>query len=173
MKKFIYLFSVIALCATMATSCFEDSDSKYNTKTVSTVVPEMLIGRTFAQQPYGGTSWGDQTWEVLKFNEDGTCFVGLGSLEEPEARYHGTWSCDGSKAVQIQDLKVFDHMSGQRFNIVRAEVGLTKTGKHVVYLGFDNGNGLEWDLGLVYPEVEIKTDVVVNPWGSENYTINL
>ena len=153
MKKY---FSILVLSIVMlaATACeWTIGDSKFETDLV-TVSVEMLTGKTFAQQPYGGTSWGDTTYEVVRFEDGGRVILGLGSLEDPHVHYTGTWdvSPDG-KVIHINGLQIFDHMSGNRYYIVEGQVGAMKSGRLALYLAYDNGSEVIYDVMFAYEEM--------------------
>lgn len=151
MKKiFTLLFIAAAMLA--ATSCeWSIGDNKFETDPV-TVSASMLTGKTFAQQPYGGTSWGDETYEIVKF-EEGRVVLALGSLDDYGVRSSGTWSVapDG-KTIAIDGLHIFDHMSGNRYDITEGQVGAMKSGRLVLYLAFDNGEEVIYDPIFIYSE---------------------
>lgn len=152
MKK-IFILLTIAAAMLAATSCeWTIGDSKFETDPV-TVSVEMLAGKTFAQQPYAGTEWGDATYEVIRFDQ-GTVIMGLGSLEDPKIRYTGTWSVspDG-KTIYISGLKIFDHMSGKSYNIVEGAIGAMKSGRLALYLAFDDGTETVYDPMFAYSEM--------------------
>lgn len=167
MKKYIVILIALAITLIATTGCWEP-DEKYNADVIP-VTKSMIQGRTFAQQPYGGTSWGDQAWEQVYFSPSGMMRVGMGDLGNPMASHYGRYTCNGSTRIEIDGLTVFDYMSGKTWNVVAAELGVTKSGGNVLYLGYDNGSGLQWDITLVYPEVTVFA--VVDPWGEEITTI--
>jgi len=152
MKKILYtiVFTVIMLAVTACE--WTIGDSKFESDLIPVTV-EMLTGKTFAQQPYAGTAWGDTTYEVIKF-EEGRVLMGLGSLEDPRVHYTGTWgvSSDG-RTIIIDGLQIFDHMSGNRYYIVEGQVGAMKSGRLVLYLAFDNGAEAIYDPMFVYSEM--------------------
>lgn len=152
MKKiFTLLFIAAAMLA--ATSCeWTIGDSKFQTEPV-TVSASMLTGKTFAQQPYGGTSWGDTTYEIVKF-EEGRVVLALGSLDDYRVRYSGTWSvaADG-KTIIIDGLQIFDHMSGNRYFITEAQVGAMKSGRLSLFLAYNVDGDTVYDPAFVYEEM--------------------
>lgn len=152
MKK---IFSILAITVMMlaATACeWTIGDSKFESDLIPVSV-EMLAGKTFAQQPYAGTAWGDTTYEVIKF-EEGRVIMGLGSLEDPRVHYTGTWSLSSDgRIIIINGLQIFDHMSGNRYYIVEGQVGAMKSGRLSLHLGFDDGGDVIYDPMFVYAEM--------------------
>ena len=167
MKRFFTIFAILAAIV-MTTGCIEFNfgDDKYKTETIDVTFDD-IAGKSFGQQPYGGTAWGDNLWEIVTFQKDSIVTLSVGALDEPKTRYYGTYSCDGTKAVNIDGLQVFDRMSGTRYHIVRAEVGVMKSGALALYLGYDNGSGLQWDVALAYTELQISLDPTVQGWDPE------
>lgn len=169
MKKFFNILVIAAVMA-MATSCFEWPSDRHEVDLVP-VTAEQIAGRLFAQQPYGGTAWGDQLYEQVYFSPSGMVSVGVGTeLGKTTSAHYGTYHCDGSTRIEIQGLKVFDYMSGTTWNIVAAELGKTKSGGMELYLGYDNGSGLTWDITLVYGEMALAP--TVQPWVEEPTVIS-
>ena len=152
MKRYFTMFALSIALLTVTACEWTIGDSKFETDPV-TVSASMLTGKTFAQQPYAGTEWGDTTYEIIKF-EEGRVIMALGTLEDPNVRSTGSWGVarDG-KTIGIDGLQIFDHLSGNRYRIVKGQVGSMKSGRLALYLAFDNGEEIIYDPMFVYTEI--------------------
>lgn len=152
MKKTVISLMLLAV-ALFAAGCFFEPAIP----DAQTLDWNAVAGTSWAQQPYDG-----DTFERVTFYGDGTVTVSVGELETGEVRYHGNWQLASDlKRIEIDGLRIFDAMSGRRYQIVEGYIAAGDAGRGL-RLAYDAGSGPEY--GALFNYAEVTETVQVVPW---------